>query len=165
MVVKGELEIEQDHLVFFAADGRHNPRDVGRLLLALERGHDMAIASRFIVGGERRRPDQMSRYRSIGNRVFSLLANLLFYGNLSDCLSQFRAVKRSKLMALKLPGRGLPLYYRLSIRAMAQAWRVTEIPTTEFVKLSLNSYRQIILSLLPVSMVLISEWLWHKNRP
>jgi hypothetical protein len=66
-------------------------------------------------------------------------------------------------MALKLHGQGLPLYYRLSIRAMAQAWRVTEIPTTEFVKLSLNSYQQIILSLIPVSMVLISEWLRHKR--
>ena len=165
MIVSGRLEIEQDHLVFFAADGRHNPRDVGRLLLALERGQDMAIASRFIVGGERRRPDQMSRYRSIGNRVFSLLANLLFYGNLSDCLSQFRAVKRSKLMALKkLPGSGLPLYYRLSIRAMDQGWRIAEIPTTEFVKLSLNSYKQIVMSLIPVSSVLISEWLWRKNR-
>ncbi len=164
MIVRGELEIEQDHLVFFAADGRHNPRDVGRLLLALERGHDMAIASRFIVGGERRRPDQMSRYRSIGNRVFSLLANLLFYGNLSDCLSQFRAVKRSRLLALNLSGQGLPLYYRLSIRAMAHAWQVAEIPTTEFIKLNLNSYQQIILSLIPVFWVLISEWLWHEKR-
>jgi len=164
MIVSGRLEIEQDHLVFFAADGRHNPRDVGRLLLALERGHDMAIASRFIVGGERRRPDQMSHYRSIGNRVFSLLANLLFYGNLSDCLSQFRAVKRSKLLALKLHGNGLPLYYRLSIRAMSQGWRVTEIPTTEFISLNWKAYKQIMLSLLPVSGALLSEWLWPSQN-
>ena len=163
MIAANKLQIEQDNLIFFAADGRQNPRDVGRLLLALERGNDMAIASRFIVGGERRRPDQMSSYRSIGNRVFTLLANLLFYGNLSDCLSQLRAVKRSKLVGLGLTGRGLPLYYRLSIRAVKQGWRVAETPTTEFVNPKLDNYRHILLSLIPVFSVLISEWV-QQNR-
>ena len=165
MIVTSKLKVEQDNLVLFTADGRHNPRDVGRLLLALERGHDMAVASRFIVGGERKRPDQMSRYRSIGNRLFTLLANLFFYGNLSDCLSQLRAVKRSKLMALGISGSGLPLHYRLSIRAMKKGWRVAEIPTTEFVKLNLDNYRQILMSILPVCRVLVSEWLWYKDHP
>jgi hypothetical protein len=124
----------------------------------------MVIASRFIVGGERRHPKQtMNRYRSIGNRVFSLLANLLFYGNLSDCLSQFRAVKRSCLADLKLRGSGLPLYYRLSIQAMKRGWRLAEIPTTEFISLSLENYKQIFLSIIPVFSVLMAEWLWAKN--
>jgi hypothetical protein len=159
MIVTRRLEIKQDNLVLFVADGRHNPRDVGRLLLALERGNDMAVASRFIVGGERRRSDQMNRYRSIGNRVFTLLANLFFYGNLSDSLSQLRAVKRSKLIALNLNGQGLPLYYRLSIRAIKRGWRVSETPTTEFVNPKLDNYWRIFLSIFPVVAVLISEWL------
>lgn len=158
-ITNGQLGIDQNNLVLFPADGRHDPRDVGRLLLVLERGHDMVVASRFVVGGERRRPDRMSRYRSIGNRVFSLLANLIFYGNFSDCLSQFRAVKRSKLQALQLKGKGLPLYYRLAIRAMKKNWRVAEIPTTEFVRPTLETYQQIALSIIPVCMVLFSEWL------
>lgn len=164
MIIDGRLKIEQDNLVLYPADGRYNPRDVGRLLLLLERGYDMVIASRFIVGGERRHPKQtMNRYRSIGNRVFSLLANLLFYGNLSDCLSQFRAVKRSCLADLKLRGSGLPLYYRLSIQAMKRGWRLAEIPTTEFISLSLENYKQIFLSIIPVFSVLMAEWLWAKN--
>jgi hypothetical protein len=162
MIVAGELKIEQENLVLFAADGRQNPREVGRLLLALERGNDMAVASRFIVGGERRRSDQMSRSRSIGNRIFTLFANLLFYGNLSDCLSQFRAVKRSKLMRLGLSGRGLPLHYRLSIQVMKQGWRVTEIPTTEVVNPKFDNYTEILKSIIPVTWTLLSEWLWQK---
>lgn len=163
MIVNNRLNIEQDNVVLFAADGRQNPRDVGRLLLALERGHDMVVASRFVVGGERRRLDQMSRYRSVGNRVFTLLANLFFYGNLSDCLSQFRAIKRSKLINSELMGRGLPLYYRLSIRAMKQGWRVAEIPTTEFVTPKFDNPRQIIKSILPVTQALIAEWFGSKS--
>ncbi len=157
-IINHQIEIEQENLVLFDADDRHNPHDVGRLLLALERGNDMAVASRFIVGGDRKRSDQMSRYRSIGNRVFTLFANLLFYANLSDCLSQFRAIKRSKLMTLKLGDKGLPLYYRLSIQAMKKGWRVAEIPTTEFVNPRLDNYKQIVKSIIPVFWVLISEW-------
>ncbi len=163
MLVQGKLAVSQDNLVLFKADGRQDPRDVGRLLLALERGHDMVVASRFIVGGERRRPGQMSRYRSIGNRVFSLLANLLFYGNLSDCLSQFRAVKRSRLAELNLAGKGLPLYYRLSIQAIKRGWRLAEIPTTEFVRPELDNYRRILKSIIPVFSVLVSEWLFRRS--
>lgn len=162
MLVTERLTIEQEHVVLFSADGRHNPHEVGRLLLALERGNDMAVASRFIVGGERRRPDQMSRPRSIGNRVFTLLANLLFYGNLSDCLSQFRAVKYSKLRKLGLKDRGLPLHYRLSIRAMQQGWRVAEIPTTEVVNPKFDNYVQILKSIPPIVGVLLKEWAARK---
>ncbi len=161
-VRSGQLRIDQDNLVLFPADGHYDPRDVGRLLLALERGHDMVIASRFMMGGERRHPGRMSRYRSVGNRVFSLLANLFFYGNFSDCLSQFRAIKRSKLQTLELPGKGLPLYYRLTIKAMKKRWRVAEIPTTEFVQPGANTYKQIALSIIPVCRVLISEW-FHRE--
>ncbi len=158
MVIAGQLKIEQDNLVFFAADGRYNPHDAGRLLLALERGYDMAVASRFIVGGGRNHPDQMSSYRSVGNRIFTLFANLLFYGNLSDSLSQFRAVKQSKLRKMALTGKGLPLHYRLSIRAMKQGWRVTEIPVTEIVSSNLKYWQQVALSILPTCLVLLSEW-------
>jgi hypothetical protein len=162
MLTSGRLQLAQDNLVFFAADERQNPRDVARLLLALERGNDMVVASRFIVGGERRRPDGMSRYRSIGNRVFSLLANLLFYGNLSDCLSQLRAVKRSKLVKLRLTRRGLPLYYQLSIQALKRGWHIAEVSTTEFVNPKIDNYRNITLSILPMFWVLVSEW-WHRE--
>ncbi|MCB0162656.1 MAG: aminotransferase class I/II-fold pyridoxal phosphate-dependent enzyme [Anaerolineae bacterium] len=159
LVLTGQLEITQENLVFFTADGRHNPGDVGRLLLNLERGNDMVVASRFTVGGERRDLRQMNRYRSVGNRVFSLLANLLFYGNLTDYFSDLRAIKRSKLAALSLPGYTLTRYYRLSIRAVKDAWRVAEIPTVEFLKPEVSTYLQVAASILPALGVLVSEWM------
>jgi dTDP-4-amino-4,6-dideoxygalactose transaminase len=130
-VLSEDLALREENLVFFPANGRGNPRDVGRLLLALERGNDMAVASRFVVGGERRGVDRIRSYRSIGNRVFSLLVNLVFFGNLTDSLSRFRAVRLSRLSELRLSGKGLPLHYQLSILATERRWRVAEIPTTE----------------------------------
>ena len=163
LLLTGRLEITQENLIFFTADGRHNPSDVGRLLLNLERGNDMVVASRFTVGGERRNLQQMSRYRSVGNRVFSLLANLLFYGNLTDYFSDLRAIKRSKLASLTLPGYTLTRYYRLSIRALKDGWRVAEIPTVEFLKPDFSTYLQVATSIFPALGVLMSEWFNFKK--
>lgn len=164
-VANANLEIEEENLVFFNADDGHNPRDIGRLLLMLERGNDMVIASRFMVGGGRLSIyNKHGRYRSIGNRVFNLLANMFFYGNFTDCLTQYRAVKRSKLVSLKLSGKKLDICYRLSIRALKQGWRVGEIPTTELVRPRPGLYREILLSIVPAMWTLLSESLFNRSR-
>jgi hypothetical protein len=157
MVAKGKLEVNQDSIVFFAADGRNNPRDIGKLLLALERGQDMVIASRFLHGGARHDRNSRFRYRSTGNRVLTLLANLFYYGNFSDTLHTFRAVKRQRLEELKLNRAGLSGFYQLSIRAMKNGWKVGEVPTVELVSADLNDRKKVILSILPLSRVLLSE--------
>jgi dTDP-4-amino-4,6-dideoxygalactose transaminase len=146
-----------DNVVFFPADGRHQVRDIGRLLLMMERGYDMVFASRFVVGGERLPGQRPGRYRSVGNRVFTLLADLLFGGNLSDSLMEFRAVKRSRLLSLHLKESGLPFLYRLSIQGVKKGWRLAEIPTTEVVDPSRISYGRIAASLGPLLLALLRE--------
>lgn len=159
MVAEGRLSVEHDSLVFFAADGRHNPRDVGRLLLALERGNDMVIASRFLHGGARHDRYHRIRYRSTGNRVFTLLANLLFYGNFSDTLCMFRAVRRGRLAEARLDEVGLPGFFQLSIKAMKRGLKVAEVPTVELINPELDDRRRIVASVLPLMRVLAKEWL------
>jgi len=64
LVMTGVISVEYENLVFFRADGRHNPRDIGRLLLNLERGNDMVIASRFLPGGARHDRNRPARKRA-----------------------------------------------------------------------------------------------------
>ncbi|MDA2933351.1 DegT/DnrJ/EryC1/StrS family aminotransferase [Acidobacteria bacterium AH-259-D05] len=165
-IVNHRVAVDHDCLVFFAADGRHNPRDVGRLLLALERGNDMVIASRFLHGGARRDRYPRIRYRSIGNRVFTLLANLLFYGNFSDTLSTFLAVRRQRLVEVHLDEAGLAGFYQLSIRAMQRRWKVAEVPSIELVnpEREQDARKQILLSLWPLTRVLLKEWWRSKSN-
>ncbi|MBI5570916.1 MAG: aminotransferase class I/II-fold pyridoxal phosphate-dependent enzyme [Desulfomonile tiedjei] len=158
LVLDGAIPIECENLVFFRADGRHNPRDIGRLLLALERGSDMVTASRFLPGGARHDRAQGIHFRSIGNRVFTLLANVAFYGNLSDAVSSFRAIKRKRLSEVKVAGRGHAAQYQLSIQALKLGWKVAELPTVEIVNPELNDRKEIVLSAFPVLMALIKEW-------
>jgi hypothetical protein len=158
MVTDGKLDIKEDSVVLFEADGRNNPRDIGRLLLALERGHDMVIASRFIQGGARHDRHSRFKYRSTGNRVMTLLANLLFYSNFSDALNTFRAVKRSRLHQVRVDKSGLSGFYQLSIKAMKDRWKVGEVPTVELVTDESGSRGNALLSVFPLLGVLSGEF-------
>jgi dTDP-4-amino-4,6-dideoxygalactose transaminase len=163
MVVDGALTVEQPSVVFLEADGRSDARDVGRLLLTLERGHDMVVTSRFLHGGARHDRERPIRYRSIGNRGLTLAANLLFYGNFTDALHPFRAVKLHRLTSVKLDEAGLPGFYQLSILAMKDGWKIAEIPTTERITRGTKDLVDIVLSVPPMARVLVKEW-WRGRR-
>jgi hypothetical protein len=150
-----------DAVVVFPLNGQWNPKDIPRLVMTLNRGYDMVVASRFIVGGERQ--GKRGKLRSLGNRVFNLFANLLFAGNLSDGFSSFRAIRRSKLAAVVPSGRGLARFFALSILAMKSNWRIQEIPTVEMTKSGQQVVRDTISSTLPAIMILLKEW-WSQRR-
>ena len=150
-----------DAVVVFPLNGQWNPKDIPRLVMTLNRGYDMVVASRFIVGGERQ--GKRGKLRSLGNRVFNLFANLLFAGNLSDGFSSFRAIRRSKLAAVVPSGRGLARFFALSILAMKNNWRIQEIPTVEMTKSGRQVIHDTISSTLPAVLILLKEW-WSQRR-
>lgn len=154
-----------DQLVFFTVDGRRNPADIAKLLLVLERGHDLVMASRFALGGGR--VDQADRfaYRSVGNRIFTVLANLAFYGNLTDVVNPFFAVRRERLMDSPLTERGFLGMYQLSITSMKQRWQVAEVPTVEQLGPSKSELFQAWRSVLPMLVLLGKEWRAARLRP
>lgn len=149
-------DLPYENLVFFPATGRYDVFDISRVLLTLERGYDMVIASRFILGG-RRQAQSPGRYRSVGNRVFNFLASVIFEGNITDGLSPFRGLKRSRLTQLKLAKRDLPGLYQLSIQALKRNWQVAEVPTTELVDLDWKQVGHIVASVPKVLGVLVQE--------
>ncbi|OFV91960.1 MAG: hypothetical protein A3H95_15975 [Acidobacteria bacterium RIFCSPLOWO2_02_FULL_64_15] len=166
LYVRNELRgTSCDQIVFFAADGRRNPADVSKLLVALERGHDMVIASRFALGGGRHDRDDRFPYRSVGNRLFTMLANLAFYGNLTDVVNPFFAIRRECLMDATLTQRDLLGLYQLSIASMKRRWQVAEVPTVEQLGPSTAELMQAWRSVLPMFMLLLREWRTAPSRP
>ncbi|RJR49567.1 MAG: hypothetical protein C4576_06745 [Desulfobacteraceae bacterium] len=97
------------------------------------------------------------------NRVFTLLANLAFYGNMSDSLSSYRAIKRKRLSEVRVDGRGHAAHYQLSIMALKRGWKVAEMPTVELVNPDANAREQVLLNAFPVLMVLVKEWARQKG--
>lgn len=155
-IANSENDLPYENIVFFPATGQFDQFDISRVLLTLERGYDMVIASRFIMGG-RREGKKPGRYRSVGNRVFNFLASLIFEGNITDGLSPFRGIKRSRLRELSLKRNDLSGLYQLSIQALKRNWQIAEIPTRELVDMGWAQYVRAFASVPGVFGVLLTE--------
>jgi hypothetical protein len=119
-------------------------------------GYDMVTASRFMVGGDRRAAQ--GNVRSLGNRVFNLLANIALEGNLSDSFSTFRAIRKSRLKEAAPKGRGATRLFALSLEAVKRGWRLQEIPTVETAPSARGLVASGLMTALPALGILLREW-------
>jgi dolichol-phosphate mannosyltransferase len=94
-------ELRADVVMQMDADFSHDPRDVPRLVGALDAGADVVIGSRYVPGGAI--PDSWGTLRRLnsrwGNRVARYLVGL---HPVRDCTSGFRAIRASLLERLDL---------------------------------------------------------------
>jgi len=119
------------HLAFFSPDGNEDPNDIPKLLKLLDKGYDLAIASRFLPGSRNEEDDQFLKLRAWANQGFTLIANFLWQGKLSDSINGYRAITKPAFKKLKLDGSGYVIEYQMSIRAIKLGLKIIEIPTIE----------------------------------
>lgn len=119
------------NVVFFSPDGNEDPKDIVKLIEWLEKGYDMAIASRFMKSARADDSNEAVPIRGLGNRGFTWIADILFGGNLTDSINGFRAVKKSKFKELNPDAHGFGIEYQMSIRAMKLKQKIKEVPTYE----------------------------------
>ncbi|MFH2061853.1 MAG: glycosyltransferase family 2 protein [Candidatus Beckwithbacteria bacterium] len=120
-----------DHLVFFSPDGNEDPQDIPKLLKLLAQGFDLAIASRFLPDSRNEEEDQLLKFRAWANQGFTLLANLIWRGKVSDTINGYRAITKKAFNRLNLDGPGYVIEYQMSIRALKLGLKIAEIPTHE----------------------------------
>jgi hypothetical protein len=107
-------------------DGQHDPRDIPRLLAALEADPqiEMVTGSRFLAGGGYR----SSRLRLVGIRVFAALMSLVTHQRVTDATSGFRMSARR---AIELFARDYPPDYpevEAILLLHAHRLRMREVP-------------------------------------
>ena len=127
----GIKEAKNDNVVFFGPDGNEDPKDILKLVGCLERGYDMAIASRFMKGARADDSGIPFPIRGIGNKVFTVIANILWSGHLTDSINGFRAIKKDKFKHLNPDAQGFGIEYQMSIRALKSKFKIKEFPTYE----------------------------------
>lgn len=121
---------KSENVVFFSPDGNEDPKQIIPLLECLDKGYDMAIASRFMK--ESKAEDEgVIAVRGFGNQAFTQIANVLWHGKLTDSINGFRAIKKKKFRELNPDTEGFGIEYQLSIRALKRKLRIKEIPTME----------------------------------
>jgi len=126
-------EASHDRILFYSHDGNEDPNDIPKLFEQLDAGADMAIARRFGPGARNEEDDHLLRWRAWANRLFGMVANLLFNRGtyIHDTINGFRAFKRSSFEKLGVDGPGFVIEFQSSIRAMKLGLDIREIPTCE----------------------------------
>ena len=120
-----------DNLVFFSPDGNENPDDILKLFSCLGHGYDMAIASRFMKSGRCDEDSKLIKFRKFGNRIFTLLANIVFNGKLTDSINGFRGITKEAFKKINPDASGFGIEFQVSMRALKNKMRIAEIPTVE----------------------------------
>lgn len=118
-------------LVFFSPDGNEDPNDILKLFSYLDKGYDMAIASRFMKGARCDEETKMLKPRKFGNKMFTLLVNVLFNGKLTDSINGFRGVTKESFKIINPDANGFAIEFQMSIRALKNKLKIIEIPTNE----------------------------------
>jgi glycosyltransferase involved in cell wall biosynthesis len=116
-----------DVLVFIDADGQDDPREMPRLLAALEPGVDMVIGSRFagtLLDGS------ITRLNYAGNHGLTWFFNRLHGTALTDTQAGFRVVRRSALRLHELRASRYEIETELTMHVLRGGGRIVEVPVT-----------------------------------
>ncbi|UCE86260.1 MAG: glycosyltransferase [Deltaproteobacteria bacterium] len=108
------------------ADLEYNPQDFDRLMVPfVSEGADAVYGSRFATGGYRR----VLYYRhTLGNRLITLLCNLLTDLNLSDVETCYKAVRTSLLQSIPIRSNDFRFEVEITFKLAKRGARIFEVP-------------------------------------
>lgn len=113
-----------DVVVQIDADCQYDSSDIPRLITpVLNCRADMVVASRFGEG-----IDNMPLLKRFGNRLCTVVTNIVAGTRLSDTQTGFRAI-RSELVKNILPEGKKTYTQEMIVRASREGWRIAEIPS------------------------------------
>ena len=126
-VISGIKAAEGDLLCFMDADSSCDPEALPRLIEAIDQGYDMVFCSRYLPGGSR----ENLIIRGLGNKLFALLAGVMFKLKLTDAIFFYALGKKEMFEALGLTARGFSIRAEIPIKMHKAGYKYTEIPSKE----------------------------------
>lgn len=119
-----------DAIMEFDADFQHDPQDIPRMIVAMDKGADYVIGSRYVPGGAI--PAEWGIHRKIISRFGGLFAQLMLWRfDVHDMTSGFKLTKTSFLEKVDLDNLYSKYYaYKLHILhdVLFMGAKVTEVP-------------------------------------
>lgn len=124
----GMRKASGDIIVFFGCDGNNQPEDIPRLIVEIEKGNNLVIASRF---GKDSHSRDATLIRKLGNRFFVSIVNMRWQAKLTDVFNEFRAIRKESMQDLDLKNSHFDLELEMVIKAIKNNLKIAEIPTVE----------------------------------
>lgn len=119
---KGGIVITMD------CDFSHDPRDLPKLVNAIEGGYDVAIGARYVPGGK---IHDWSAYRKMVSRGANTVAKVILLMHLSDITTGYRAYTREALKKIdfgKIRSGGYSFLLVAAFKAEKAGLKIKEIP-------------------------------------
>jgi glycosyltransferase involved in cell wall biosynthesis len=121
-------EKNADIMVTIDSDGQHSPDQIPDIVKPIiEEGLDMVIGSRFLSPQD---AHKVPKYRSLGIKTITKLAQSASYNNITDSQNGFRAYSRNALFKLNLFENGMPVSSEILLNARQKNLSVKEVPIT-----------------------------------
>jgi glycosyltransferase involved in cell wall biosynthesis len=119
-----------DVLIIQDADLEYDPAEYPVLVKPIEEGRaDVVFGSRFAGGGERR---VQNFWHQQGNRMLTLVSNVVTGLNLSDMATCYKAFHRRVVPSLELTSRGFGIDAEITAKVARGGFRVFEVPVSYF---------------------------------
>ncbi|WP_241661078.1 glycosyltransferase family 2 protein [Thermomonospora catenispora] len=117
-----------DLIIMLDADGSMDPAEFDSFLALLCRGYDFVKGTRYGCGGG---SDDLTGLRSLGNRMLTKLANLLYGQHWSDLCYGYVAMRRDAVERLCLRSTGFEIETEMCVNAVRAGLRIAEVPSHE----------------------------------
>ena len=125
---EGVAAARHDLIVWMDCDFSHPPERIPQMLYMIDQGFDVAVNSRYTVGGGEDRISKGGPLQLLLSRTLNWSIRFLLYPSFSDYTSGFVAVRKSVLEAIPLSGDYGEYFVDFIYRALKRKYKVCELP-------------------------------------
>lgn len=117
-------EIDADIFVTFDGDGQHTENDIEKILEPIKQNKaDIVIGSRFLS-----KNTDIPKYRKVGIKAITSLANSSIKTKLTDSQSGFRSYNKKALEVINPSEQGMSVSTEILIKADKEGLKISEVP-------------------------------------
>ena len=118
-------ELDSDMLVTLDSDGQHRISDVLPIADPIIKNQaDLVIGSRFLTKNQ----EDMPKYREIGIKIITTLANTSLDKSVTDSQSGFRAYSKNILFEITPSEKGMGVSNEILMKASKKNFKIIEVP-------------------------------------
>ena len=127
-IIEGLQKCKTKYLCIFNADGSFDPKYLPIMFKKIRKNYDLIFASRY-EGNGGSKDDTIVTF--VGNKIFTLIGNILFKLHISDILFTYIMAKTDTFRKLKLRSGDFRLCVEIPIKSKIKKLKYTTISTLE----------------------------------